>query len=242
MRKLISCGFVFVLLLSSARAQDAKPDLDKVLRDWEKTMTGLSTFQCQVERKSRDRAFGVDEEFKGSAMFAKPAKNGAGNQALLRLEKKDNNKVFEQYIFTAGELYEFVPSAQVVRIHQLPKAGQMMLPQDNLVSFLFGIGAAQAKASYDMKLEEIPAEDAKHYYSIRIKPKNAQARGEFIDARLVLYRSNNMPAQIWYVQPNKNETTWNFTKVNINPPLAPNTFAPDMKGWQVQRVPLLPVK
>jgi hypothetical protein len=54
---------------------------------------------------------------------------------------------------------------------------------------------------------------------------------------LSLYRANHLPAQIWYHQPNGNEITWNFSKLQIDVNIPLEYFNPDMpKDWRMERV------
>jgi outer membrane lipoprotein-sorting protein len=78
--------------------------------------------------------------------------------------------------------------------------------------------------------------DANYHY-ILIRPKLDQDKADFIEARLSLYRDNNLPAQIWYLQPNKNEITWTFTKLQLNVQIPLTYFEKDVpKGWTEERV------
>ena len=233
------CSFIVALLLTlPVQAQPTPPEtLDTVLRGWEKTMTELSSFACRIERQSLDKALDANDEFKGYALFAKANKKENGNRALLQLEKVGNAKVFEKYICTGAELYEYAPANKVVRVYPLPNAKQVGLPQENLLAFLFGMGAEHAKTRYHMELEK-PEPSSKAYYSIRFTPKADTDKSDFTAARLLIYRSNSMPAQIWYVQPNKNETTWTLSDVRINPALEAKLFQPELAGWKVNRVTL----
>ena len=51
-------------------------------------------------------------------------------------------------------------------------------------------------------------------------------------------QSSFLPAQVWFLQPNGNEVTWNFKNVQPNAQLKATEFeAPPLpKGWQVLRV------
>jgi TIGR03009 family protein len=236
-------GYCLIGLLAVAAPAPAQENLDTVLRGWEKSMTDLKNFVCEVNRESLDKALQAKDTFKGYAMFVKPATKNDGSRARLELAKTTNAKVFEKYICTGIYLYEYAPANNVVRVHDMPQNKQGNNQQESFLSFLFGMGSEQAKTRYQMELI-VPKTPDKFYHYIRVQPKLAQDKGDFTEARLSLYRANNLPAQIWYHQPNGNEITWNFSKVQTNlDKLSPDYFQPDVpKGWRVERVqPKTPV-
>jgi outer membrane lipoprotein-sorting protein len=76
-----------------------------------------------------------------------------------------------------------------------------------------------------------------NYHYIKIVPKLTQDKSDFVEARLSLFRKNNLPAQIWYLQPNKNEITWSFSQLQLNVQIPLTYFQPDEpKGWRTERV------
>lgn len=228
-------------LLASAQGVAQPPvqeNLDTVLVGWEKSMTDLQSFACIVTRETLDKALGARDEHKGYAMFMKPATKDDGSRARLELTKVGNPKIFEKYICTGKYLYEYAPVNQTIRIHNMPQSKQAGVQQESFLSFLFGMGANQAKQRYEMKIA-YPAtgKPDPHYHYIEIVPKMAQDKGDFIFARLSLYRSTNLPAEIWYLQPNKNEIKWNFTNLQINVQIPLKYFEPEeIPGWRTERV------
>jgi TIGR03009 family protein len=223
---------------TGALAQGAVPppgqdNLDTALRGWEKAMTDLKSFAVVIDRSTHDKALNTKDEFKGHALFIKGATKQAGSRARLELYKANNPKVYEKYVCTGNFLYEYSPSNNKVRIHNMPQNKPGGEQQESFLSFLFGIGADQAKGRY---LMEYKGSD-KFYHYIRILPKLDQDRGDFAEARLSLYRANHLPAQMWYLQPNRNEITWNFSKLQIDVDIPLTYFQPDFpKDWAVERV------
>src|SRR5436309_16130572 len=112
------------------------------------------------------------------------------------------------------------------------------MQQESFLSFLFGMGADKAKERYDMTL--VFPQDGKPdrtYHYIQIAPKLTQDKADFTFARLSLYRTNHLPAQIWYLQPNKNEIEWNFKEVQVNVQIPLKYFTPEeIPGWRTERV------
>lgn len=222
--------------------------LDSILRGWEKSMTDLRSFITKVDRESLDKALQAKDQYKGFAIFLKA--NVKDDQSRARLElakvtpqdknKADKNKevplIFEKYICTGTYLYEYAAAQKVVRVHDMPqnkKGGQ----QESFLSFLFGMSADQAKARYEMRPVSPKVPD-QYYHYIRIKAKAEADKSDFAEARLSLYKSNNLPAQIWYLQPNGNEITWTFSELQVDRDIPLSWFQPDTpKDWRVERVP-----
>lgn len=224
-------------IVSLAAAQGApQENVDTVLRGWEKAMTDLRSFAAVVDRETLDKALQGKDQFKGYAMFVKAKNKDDGSRAILQLTKTTNAKVFEKYICTGTFLYEFAPATQVVRVHNMPQTKDGA-QQESFLSFLFGMGAEQAKARYDMTLVFPKDGPDKNYHYLRIKPKLDQDKRDFNEARLSLYRSNHLPAQIWYHQPNGNEITWNFSKLQVDVEIPATYFEPKLpEGWKVERI------
>jgi TIGR03009 family protein len=239
MRFFIFALIVLLALSDSATAQEF--DINTVLGDWQKTVSGMTSFACLIERTSIDKALDAKDQFHGQVFFQKSRKKGSGNLACLELTKKNNPDVFEKYILTGSELHEYVPAQKIVRVYKLPNANQVGLPQENLMGFLFGLGMEHVKERYTLELKK-PSRPDPHYHYVLITPKTARDKADFTVARLALYRDTNMPAQIWYSQPNKNEVTWNFTKVQLNVDIPANQFVPVVpNGWRVVPVALPPI-
>jgi hypothetical protein len=100
----------------------------------------------------------------------------------------------------------------VIRIHQLPPPKPGQVADDNFLSFLFGMRAAEAKSRYQLTYVP-PGPDDKWYYYIKIQPIHPADKHEFTEARLALNNKTFLPAQVWFQEPNGNEVTWDFTKV-----------------------------
>jgi TIGR03009 family protein len=235
-----SIGLVAIVLAASAQAP-GQENLDMVLRAWEKSMTDLKNFTCVVERESLDKALQIKEMNKGYAMFLKAANPKDGSRAKLHTMNLAT-KVEEKYILTGPFLYEYVAAQSLIRIHTMPE-GKQAHQQESFLSFLFGMGAKEAKDRYQMELI-VPKAPDKFYHYIRVQPKMPQDKGDFTEARLSILRANNLPAQVWYHQPNGKEITWNFTELKIDQPNLPlHHFNPETpKGWRSERAqPKAPV-
>jgi TIGR03009 family protein len=232
MRLFGGCSIVLLAIVLEASAQaPGQENLDNVLRAWEKSMTDLKNFTCVVQRESLDKALQIKEINKGYAMFVKATNPKDGSRAKLHTMNL-STKVEEKYILTGPYLYEYVAAQSLIRVHTMPE-GKQAHQQESFLSFLFGMGAKEAKDRYQMELI-VPQVPDKFYHYIRVQPKLPHDKGDFTEARLSILRANNLPAQVWYHQPNGKEITWNFTELKIDQPNLPlHHFNPETpKGWR----------
>ena len=221
------------------RQPAAAESLEDVLRDWEKAMTELKSFACEIERKSFDKPVDTRDEHRGYFMFLKANNKEDGIRARYKLHKATNPKIYDEYVFTGTDLYEYAPASNEVRVHKIPKGQQAGFSQEKLLSSLFGLGAEHVKAVCTMELDPKATKDGFQYIWIRPKPGR---KVEFTQARLALYRSNHLPAQIWYAEANGSDMTWNFSKLQINVPLPERSFHPEVPtGWRLVAVKAAPV-
>jgi TIGR03009 family protein len=214
--------------------------LGAVLDNWEKSMTKLEHFSASCRRTTTDKTFGGQEVFEGSAKFVKTGASQP-SRALLYMEKKGDSSKYEKFLYTGTFLYEYVPSTKVLRIHDVPqpKPGQPAI-EDNILSLLFGMKAAQAQQRYQMKWVPDAQNNNKFYHYLQILPKTPQDKADFTEARLVLTANGFLPRQVWYHQPNGNEITWDFEKIDVTTQIPLTTFAPPQRldqGWRMERTP-----
>jgi TIGR03009 family protein len=246
MRSIWSSLPAFLLLPIVVLAQQPQPVppnpaqmLDFVLNSWEKSMTKLEHFSATCRRMTTDKTFGGQEVYEGSAKFVKSGAN-LPSRAVLYMEKKGDPTKYEKFLYTGTFLYEYVPATKVLRIHDVPqpKPGQPAI-EDNVLALLFGMKAAQAKDRYDMKWIPDAQNNNKFYHYLQILPKSPQDKADFTEARLVLTSNAFLPRQVWYHQPNGNEITWDFEKVDVTTQIPLTTFAPPQKldpGWRMERM------
>lgn len=236
-----------LFVTAAVLAQQAPPaaveparNLDDVLTNWEKAMTGIRSLIAFCTRTAVDKVYQSTEVYEGTAKFVKAAQPGQPSKASLEMIKKGRPDVFEKYIYTGPALYEYQPGSKVIRIHELPPPKPGQVADDSFVSFLFGMKAAEARKRYNLTLVPPPAND-KWYAYIKIQPIQAADKADFTEARLVLTIKDFMPRQLWFQQPNGNETTWDFTRVINGADIRPSDFdrpplpAADWRWVQVPR-------
>lgn len=215
--------------------------IDQVLVGWEKAMTSIQSLYVEdLRRTTLDKVFGTKETFAGKAMYLKSNAPGQGSRASLEMQKETpqglSQTIFEKYICSGTFLYEYAPANKVIRIHNLPKPQGGQIADDNFLAFLFGMKAAQAKQRYFLALEPPPDQ---FYFYVKVQAKEAADKADFTQARLVLTRDKLLPRQVWFHQPNGNEVTWDFNKVQSGIDIPPALFGqPQLPaGWQWERTP-----
>ncbi len=237
-----------VLLLLPALALAQQPGarqmqmLNATLQQWEQAMARLDSFAVSCRRTTTDKTFGGVEVYEGAARFLKGTQ-GQPSRALLELVSKKNPGKFEKFLYTGTYLYEWVPATKVLRVHNVPrpKPGQPLI-DDNILALVFGMTSAAAQRRYQMTWVADTKDNNKYYHYIQILPRTPADKAEFTEARLVLTAREYLPRQVWYHQPNGNETTWDFETLrkNADSRVTASTFAPPQtlpQGWRLERSP-----
>jgi hypothetical protein len=65
---------------------------------------------------------------------------------------------------------------------------------------------------------------------------------EFTRARLVINRSTYLPRELWFEEPNGNESKWDFPRMQVNANFSATEFATPAvpSGWRMVTVPPQP--
>jgi TIGR03009 family protein len=227
-----------LVLVPALPAQQAAPPapspdrLNVLLQKWEEKMQSVQTLEAQCTRMTLDKTYQSTDVFEGTAKYMKP------NLALLDMKKKGRPEVYERYLCTGTFLYEYAPQNRIIRIHELPPPKPGQVAEDNFLSFLFGMRAAEARRRYDIKL----VKEDQWYIYLEILPREQTDKSDFEKARLVLLNNTFLPRQLWFMQPNGNEITWDIPKIDsgAGARVARSDFAPPKDpppGWTFQRVP-----
>jgi TIGR03009 family protein len=217
-----------------AEPQVGTPEqLAAVLQRWEKELTAVKALSAECVRTEVNRTFGYTDVFTGSVHYLKhEAGERVANLAALHMEKKGKPEVYERFVCTGDFIYQFVPDKKELRVYKVtaPKPGQAQ--DDNFISMLFNLKAGDASRRYDMTLQ---APNDPNYVYLHVKPKRAEDKAEFQQARLVLSRDTFLPRQFWFEQPTGDHVTWDITKLTNNAALKREMFAAPEKpaGWQL---------
>jgi TIGR03009 family protein len=220
---------------SSPPAPASNARLDEVLREWERVMSSITSLVAQCTRTRVDKTYQTVEVYDGVAKYLRVGKT---NYASLELYKRGRRDIFEKFICSGEVVYEYAPQSREIRVHPLPKPPPGQVAEDNLVSFLFGMPAAEAKRRYQLTWVPPPANDHWYYY-LDVLPRESRDQQEFQRARLVLVASTYLPRRLWFQEANGNEITWDFPQVQTGVALNPQEFTrPALPaGWQWRQVP-----
>jgi len=197
---------------------------------WEAKMKSIQTLKATLTRERIDKVFNTRDEFTGEAKYMKP------NLAMLDLKRKDRQDIFEKYICTGTYLYEYNQSNREIRYQELPPPKPGQVADDNLLSFVFGMKAEEAKRRYDLKL--FPSD--KYYHYLEILPRFPADRADFERAELVLTQNTMLPRRLTFVEPNGNRITWDLPGIETNLPLNRREFeSPTLpsKEWKLVKAP-----
>jgi TIGR03009 family protein len=211
--------------------------LTPVLQRWEKEMAAVRTLAAQCVRTEVNKTFGYTEVFTGGARYMKLEAGGrTANLAVLEMAKKDKPDVYEKFVCTGEFLYQFVPQQKEIRVHAVPQAKPGQVGDDSFLSFLFGMKADEALGRYDITIQN-PTDP--HYFYLLIKPRQAQDKADFQQARLVLNKDTFLPRQLWFEQPTGDHVTWDIPRIQSGANLDRRDFAaPEPPaGWKVVKAP-----
>jgi len=217
--------------IAPAPAQlDRTNPLDNLLIQWEQAMRQIRFLTATCTRKDTDKVAGQVKVWEGSAAYLSP------NLVRLYLADQANKATFEYYLLSQNTLYEYRSQESTVLIRQLPQAPQGQVADRKELSLLFGMRALEAKRRYDFQF--VKQDD--HYYYLIVQPRWQEDKEEFKQARLVLYRPNFLPRQLWFETPNGSEVLWELPVLDLNTPVKPDDFQKPAtpKGWKEQLVPL----
>src|SRR5262249_9171870 len=164
--------------------------LDLHLQRWEQKMTELRSLSCAIKRIDKDKVADVVTNLVGTALYMKDGKGAATeHRAVLELRYERNKELAEKVIITGTHIYQFSPAAKEIKVFDLPKPKPGQVGDDNVLSFLFGMKAENAKKRYDLALTPDKVSDP-YYVYIDVKPLQQADRDEFLRARIVLNRDS----------------------------------------------------
>lgn len=158
----------------------------------------------------------------------------------LELSQEGRAERIDKVIWTGTHVFIFDAANKTILFADQPseKGPMGALSMSLLDSFLFGIKTWEVKSRY--QITYVPPTD-KWYVYLKILPKTARDRLQFKEARLALNANTLKLRQIWILQTNGDEVTWDFPRTTLDDPLvqerefrAPVTPA----GWDLRRIPL----
>lgn len=197
--------------------------LDAYLKAWENRMSQVECLETKIVLTEVEAGPPTAKTvYTGEASLMKPnfAKMLLKEDANPTNTKKWRHFVADGSVDEKGRgpfLWEYVYGQKVARVQQLPKEG---LGDNTLMTFLFGMKAAEIKKRYDLSIDvDNNDKHNKFYLHIGILPKSREDMQEFQKAELVLWKNNEdpkyadfwmLPARLWFQKANKDQITWEF--------------------------------
>jgi TIGR03009 family protein len=229
---------------AGAFAQQAPPQattgtpeqLNAHLARWEKEMAAVQSFSSTCTRTDVNKVRNSNTQLSGVVKFLKVDAGGGkvDKLALLSLvpTAKGDQGYFEKFICTGDLLYQFSPSEKTIWIYKMNGG----IAADSLVNMLFEMKADALKKRYDMTLTYPTGKEDANYIYIDIKPKHERDKVEFERARVVLYKANYLPCQLWFQEANGDYHTWGLSEVKANEKIDRTEFvSPEKpKGWEMK--------
>jgi TIGR03009 family protein len=212
-------------------------ELQGILMNWQKAMSGITKFH--IEQASKTMKYVVP--FPETTFHAGDVKFLAPRQFLVDLKKVEKGKYvptdFFKIVCTGNATFQFEPKDKKIYYMPLP---DKKASDDTIMGFLFpDMKMTEFQERYQLSLAPAPAGYEKFYYFLDILPKRPEDRQNFSKARLLLNRHNFLPRQLYYVEPNGNQVTWDFPKIKTTDAnVQPNEFAqPTLptREWQFAR-------
>jgi TIGR03009 family protein len=212
------------------------PKLDQLLARWEKETANSQTMFAEITCKRKNNVFNKTETLSGFAKFMRLSASDYG--ARLELNHPQNPNQDEKYVCTGPYIYVFRPEEKTIHVFTLPPRQAGQLPDDGALPFLFGMKADTAKRRYQLKI----AKETDWYTYVDVVPNFARDKADFTYARLaIIGKPNNyvpvgLPKEIFWVEPNNVEVTWDIKLLQRD---MPNTvqrsdfMKPELpKGWE----------
>src|SRR5262249_42927805 len=125
-------------------------------------------------------------------------------------------------------------------IHEIDQA--QMGAAGGIQKLLTGMTAVEVKRRFDARLVQDVGQAAPDRVTIELKPKLADDKRAFSQARIVLWEKTMMPRQFALWLPNGNKITGDLTNVDTETRLKPIDFTPPRApdGWEQVKAPRNP--
>jgi TIGR03009 family protein len=187
----------------------ADPRLDQLLARWENETRGVQqTMMAEIKSVRKDHVFNKKRQSTGWIKFMRP------DLARVELADAENPERYERWICTGAHVYNFAPAEKVIYVFPLEAARKGQLPDQGPAQFLFDMKADLAKKRYELKITKV----TEHYTYIDVFPRFEADMQDFSYARLVILNKTNLPLQLYWVEPNKTEVTWDIVKIHKDAP------------------------
>ncbi len=215
-----------VLLVLSASAQAPKPQdnspatpasdprLDQLLARWEKELRAVKqSMAAEVRCARKEAVFGKTRLSTGWIKFMRP------DLARMDLTDTENAARYDRWICTGSHVYNFAPTEKTIYVYSLEQSQKGQMPDEGPLQFLSDMNAQKMKQRYGLKISKVDA----NYTYLDVFPKFAKDMQDFSYARLVILNQSDRPAlaslvglpiQLYMVEPNKSEVTYDVLRIH----------------------------
>jgi TIGR03009 family protein len=218
----------------AARIPANDPEVDKLLAEWERRSSQLTTLTVAFNREDKMKGW-EPESYRGNAFLQSP------NLACLHFQKqKGQGKAVtfidhERIVVNAQEVRQYDFMTKEIFVFPLDRNQRKRALQEGPLPFLFNMKAAEAKQRYLMTIRE----QNRTSYLIDVLPLIEQDRSVFSRAYLQLNKTSFLPDRLLLVATNGKDTQdYSFSGIQANQLINKVFFeAPQIKGWAVRLDP-----
>jgi outer membrane lipoprotein-sorting protein len=225
-------GSVGSALKSQADALSDKNRLQSILLKWHDAMANVQALSCQFEWISKDNVYQSTQTSDGTFKFLKPdctsleiRKHGAKSYDIKLMY---NGKRIWTYNPSQREICGFDKDDKTLSITSGWVYQWLFKPFEDKYRVLFHGELANLTEGYELKL----VGENEWYFFVLLTPRDRSHAAAFTRARLTLRKENHLPRQLWFEEPNGNETIWDFLQVDAAARLTRKDFTPiPPPGW-----------
>jgi TIGR03009 family protein len=205
------------------------PRLEALLRGWESRTKSITNLRCEFTRYTLEQAFPVERVEYGRASYIRPDK---GHLDLWKTPERKKEDYTEIFICDGQAIHQYTFRTKEYIQHLLPASQQGENIMQGTLPFLFGLGPAEAKSRFAIRLEK---EDTDWAW-IEVLPRFEEDRQNFRVVKVVLNKTTFLPGAMLVVEPIGNQYKYEITRIEPNP--KPAVSAADVqrlqppKGWQ----------
>lgn len=195
----------------------AERRMQELLREWEARSQDDVTIYTEFTRTDTSVELLKPRKFRGMALLHRP------NKACLNFDEVSADgksaKFHERIVATGDEVYHFLGPSQQVFVYPLAQDQRRRALEEGPLPFMFNMRVDEAQRRFQMDLlQEVPATDKLPPRSlIRIIPKLAIDREEYLEARVVLNMETFLPMALVLTLPNGKDTKrFDFARMERN--------------------------
>lgn len=231
---------------ATLQVKKLSPELEAVLRNWEKATGRVQTLQGKHHRFIYDEVFEVEKRADGIFYYRAPDKGRIDISAVkITADKKSGKtgkggKPFklqsdrpERWVCDGKQILQVNDTQKTVEQFPIPPQAQGQNIMEGPLPFLFGMPADKAKRRYFLKLLKITETQV----LLEVKPRWRQDAANWREAKVILQKRNYLPSAVQLTDPAGNlVTVYTFSDLKVNQkPLLPwqgDPFNPRLIGYK----------